>query len=471
MCKGYFERFFYNTTSNLCEKFIYGGCQSNENNFETLALCNEQCNDRTLNRLSLLPKDQVCNLDAEPGPCYASFNKFSFNKATNKCEKFTYGGCGGNANRFDTKSECENACPANETVSSLNLPVADRTCLLEKKPGSCRGYFERYFYNEAAVECQLFVYGGCEGNENNFQSKKNCEDKCKTRAVDNVTLAPASFIAASVESTGLKKNFNFQSCSLKKDSGPCEAYFEMFFFNADMQKCEKFIYGGCQGNENRFQTIEECESSCIRPASLNPAQVHVPFNKNVCKLAKDQGPCLAFFEMFAFNSNTGKCEQFVYGGCQGNGNRFATEKECQDSCENVNKVIEMRDICKLEKQPGSCRGYLERYHFDTATNECQMFVYGGCEGNANNFESKAECQRNCLEINTAVEEDFDENNCYLPSEAGLCYAYVPSYFYNAEANKCEKFVYGGCQGINLLYKKKLSEIILIDTNISINRKW
>ncbi len=382
MCKGNIERFFYNTTSHSCEKFIYGGCQSNENNFVTLASCNEQCNNSTLNRVSLPIEQQVCHLDTQPGSCFASFIKYSFNKATNKCEKFTYGGCGGNANRFDTRSECEKACPKNETVP-IKQPVADKICSLEKQTGSCRGYFERYFYNDATGHCELFIYGGCEGNQNNFQTKEQCENKCKSSVLEIITLAPAAFI----EEKSPNKSFNPQSCGLKKDSGPCLAYFESYFFNADTQKCEQFIYGGCKGNENRFQTIEECESSCKNTIGLNPIQVNQPFDKNVCKLKKDTGPCLAFFERFAFNSDTAKCEQFIYGGCQGNGNRFLTEEECQDLCGNVSND----------------------------------------------------------------KEDFEEASCYLPSDSGLCEAYIRSYFYNKESKKCEQFIYGGCGGTTDLY--------------------
>nr|UQV80933.1 platelet inhibitor 1 [Necator americanus] len=45
------------------------------------------------------------------------------------------------------------------------------------------------------------------------------------------------------------------------------------------------------------------------------------------------GPCLALFTKWGFNSTSGKCEEFTYGGCQGNGNKFDTEKECRNRCE------------------------------------------------------------------------------------------------------------------------------------------
>jgi len=52
-------------------------------------------------------------------------------------------------------------------------------------------------------------------------------------------------------------------CSLPVEVGPCRGYFPKWFYNSTSQRCEKFIYGGCQGNENRFETRELCESACV----------------------------------------------------------------------------------------------------------------------------------------------------------------------------------------------------------------
>ena len=51
-------------------------------------------------------------------------------------------------------------------------------------------------------------------------------------------------------------------CLLPKDSGPCEAAFPSFFFNQRTGQCERFLYGGCEGNENRFETLRECLQQC-----------------------------------------------------------------------------------------------------------------------------------------------------------------------------------------------------------------
>ena len=51
-------------------------------------------------------------------------------------------------------------------------------------------------------------------------------------------------------------------CELPGDSGPCVAAFPRYYFNKSSGMCEKFIYGGCEGNQNNFRTIGECKRTC-----------------------------------------------------------------------------------------------------------------------------------------------------------------------------------------------------------------
>ncbi|CAF1564629.1 unnamed protein product [Rotaria sordida] len=51
-------------------------------------------------------------------------------------------------------------------------------------------------------------------------------------------------------------------CELPPVHGMCRAYFKRFFFNSTINRCESFIYGGCQGNGNRFQSSDECMRVC-----------------------------------------------------------------------------------------------------------------------------------------------------------------------------------------------------------------
>nr|D2Y488.1 RecName: Full=Kunitz-type serine protease inhibitor conotoxin Cal9.1a; AltName: Full=Conkunitzin-Cal9.1a; Flags: Precursor [Californiconus californicus]ADB04231.1 conotoxin Cal 9.1a precursor [Californiconus californicus] len=54
--------------------------------------------------------------------------------------------------------------------------------------------------------------------------------------------------------------------------------------------------------------------------------------RDVCELPFEEGPCFAAIRVYAYNAETGDCEQLTYGGCEGNGNRFATLEDCDNAC-------------------------------------------------------------------------------------------------------------------------------------------
>ncbi|KAH8283632.1 hypothetical protein KR018_010048 [Drosophila ironensis] len=43
----------------------------------------------------------------------------------------------------------------------------------------------------------------------------------------------------------------------------CTAYIPNYSYDSQRNECVKFIYGGCQGNDNRFLTREDCEAQCL----------------------------------------------------------------------------------------------------------------------------------------------------------------------------------------------------------------
>ena len=45
LCRAYFTRYFYNTSSARCDEFVYGGCGGNKNNFIKKVHCKAKCDD------------------------------------------------------------------------------------------------------------------------------------------------------------------------------------------------------------------------------------------------------------------------------------------------------------------------------------------------------------------------------------------------------------------------------------------
>ncbi|CAH1988433.1 unnamed protein product [Acanthoscelides obtectus] len=74
-------------------------------------------------------------------------------------------------------------------------------------------------------------------------------------------------------------------CMQDADQGPCQGYFNRWFFDSSKVTCLSFIYGGCRGNRNNFLTFEECMGVCqvVRDAltgNLQPSTRIPPLNQN-----------------------------------------------------------------------------------------------------------------------------------------------------------------------------------------------
>lgn len=63
----------------------------------------------------------ACNLPADPGPCEAAFGRYYFNKADGHCDMFSYGGCEGNGNNYESLEECQRVCPTIHEHTSMFL--------------------------------------------------------------------------------------------------------------------------------------------------------------------------------------------------------------------------------------------------------------------------------------------------------------------------------------------------------------
>lgn len=55
------------------------------------------------------------------------------------------------------------------------------------------------------------------------------------------------------------------------------------------------------------------------------------------------------------------------------------------------------DKCAGPPEAGSCKNFIYKWRYDTATKECTTFVWGGCNGNPlNRFNTEAECLHHCV---------------------------------------------------------------------------
>lgn len=55
-----------------------------------------------------------------------------------------------------------------------------------------------------------------------------------------------------------------EKCDAKPcETGPCRAMFPMWRYIKKSNMCESFVYGGCEGTKNMFETEEECKQQCM----------------------------------------------------------------------------------------------------------------------------------------------------------------------------------------------------------------
>uniref|UniRef100_A0A8C7ZIM1 BPTI/Kunitz inhibitor domain-containing protein n=1 Tax=Oryzias sinensis TaxID=183150 RepID=A0A8C7ZIM1_9TELE len=125
-----------------------------------------------------------------------------------------------------------------------------------------------------------------------------------------------------------------------------------------------------------------------------------------CAKAPDSGPCFGMVQRYFYNPTKMSCEIFNYGGCLGNQNNFVTEKECLQRC----------PVCRLPMDAKPCVGSPPIWTFNSTSGLCVPFKQGYCQANGNKFYTKSECDEYCGVIK-AGEAMFDKHTFMLQ---GLC---------------------------------------------------
>ncbi|CDW53015.1 protein mig c; protein mig b; protein mig a [Trichuris trichiura] len=504
-CAGRDIRYFYSDKSRTCEQFTYGGCLGNSNRFATKEECEKRCGSRrttpsteghtvdmgptsgvfSVSRIDQDIKDAkvICSLPRDTGPCRAYIPSFYFDQTTQRCLQFTYGGCQGNANRFTTKQECQAFCgsvrhqnlvqegneltdsepPQTEegyesefdSIGSNELdPHRSHVdyCNLPPHAGDCRANTPRWYYNPKRGECLQFVYGGCRGNQNNFNTREDCERVCLDFGAENgdqthvqyqrpdeqvQTAAPPTKAYVMPRLYPLPTSVLPDLCRQAKEVGHCYGNILNWYFDSERMQCTSFMYTGCGGNSNRFSSEEACERACGAYR-----------DQDVCALPADEGPCLASVPKWYYDSSTGQCTNFVYGGCEGNGNRFSSKEECQNLCRHSQVSDRSADVCQLDRDAGPCLDPISQWYFDRASQTCKLFTYGGCRGNENRFNTKKECEARCgpSQSSRAGHLEMKKDVCRLEFEAGPCHNSQQKWYFDSKSGRCREFVYGGCGG-------------------------
>ena len=126
------------------------------------------------------------------------------------------------------------------------LPLAfslNPVCLFPQKVGPCEAAFHHFYFNGDTKKCEPFLYGGCQGNPNNFKTLEECSKTCEDSSL-GLALGYPSY------------------CYYLPDSGPCSGYYARYYYDYDFNYCFSFLYGGCGGNSNNFVDVQSCIKTC-----------------------------------------------------------------------------------------------------------------------------------------------------------------------------------------------------------------
>ncbi|XP_074950079.1 tissue factor pathway inhibitor isoform X2 [Phalacrocorax aristotelis] len=287
----------------------------------------------------------VCAMKADEGPCKAIHMRYYFNIQSRECEIFEYGGCHGNENNFLTLEECQKKCVVTDnfkqSISCTTLPLLSDArelpqkmtlakikkekpsfCFHEKDPGICRGYFSRYFYNKETKICEVFKYGGCLGNQNNFKSLEECQTTCQGNS-NLLPIVPAEEHPNTVNSSSPEEEHN---------------QFPGIFVN--------LLPTAPNDKSNTPNSSSPKEERNQFPFFFEPPPI-----PSLCMTPMDRGLCRAKELRFFYNYSTGRCHPFSYSGCGGNENNFTSRKSCLRNCKKgFNKKKSERKLIKIKKK-------------------------------------------------------------------------------------------------------------------------
>ncbi|CAD5226145.1 unnamed protein product [Bursaphelenchus okinawaensis] len=359
----------------------------------------------------------------------------------------------------------------------VGFTYGDERCFEPLDVGPCTFFVKKWYYDQASKECRAFNYGGCLGTRNRFGSKQDCLKSCIYKMDDPVALP--------------------EICLLDADPGHCsdERTGQWWhYFNAELGICDKFMYYGCGGNNNRFYSLYQCRKVCgerMDPQiACERCDVRTSFCQAVNKykytcecregyIKASNGDCIDMDECELMQADCGdnsRCINTIGSyKCECLENYVGNGKECKyvgpatvtDDCDNCNENAICRDgkcQCKLgfEGDGFNC----------TDVDEC-MGTMPRCDPNAKCFNTigsyLCECSPgfagNGFECTTNTMSCLDKPS--RDYEASCTGEWREHFVFDHETKQCKMIWYDGCpsKSRNLYSDLSTCEEMCVQTHI------
>nr|XP_021001043.2 papilin isoform X2 [Parasteatoda tepidariorum] len=399
-CKAYSVAWFYDSDTETCKRFIYGGCGGNGNIYETEIECLQECKEN-LNYSKECPENSKFVLCGTACPLTCD----NFRNPPTECNRICYSGC-----------ECDEGYVRAENGSCI-LPENCPFSFLPNGPReNCPA---NSHFNPCGTDCPLT----CENYRNppdicNLMCRIGCE-------CDN------GYVSTSDGSCILPENCALQNCPANSVFSSCGSSCPLTCENYSRppESCTTMCKIGCECLSGYVLTED---GRCVLPVDcpVKTCPPHSQFNS-----------CGTFCPVTCENFRTPPefCIQVCKTGCEcESGYVLEEDGNCvlPENCANDNTT----DFCRQPRKVGPCRALVPRFYYNQRTKRCQQFYYGGCQGNDNNFKSLEDCDSTCIE---APQLPFA---CQQDREIGTCDQSFPRFFYNRTSAQCQDFIYRGCEG-------------------------
>lgn len=197
------KSYHFNFITGECVPFTYRGCGGNYNNYKDIYTCEQSCVATTLmfevdetERYSITLPVGVIKSEK-----YKSLNKISFAKFNEIRKKFPdkvefYGYMEGAQTDRRVRVDSDGSVDRDRIQEEVDILRSQSTpediCLRHKKKvDPCRAWMPRWYFDNDAKDCKIFMWGGCWPNGNNFKSYSECSNYC-FNFVDSNTVSRGS---------------------------------------------------------------------------------------------------------------------------------------------------------------------------------------------------------------------------------------------------------------------------------------
>ena len=361
------------------------------------------------------------------GSCSGRFRRFHFDNATNSCREFLYTGCGGNGNNYENGEHCKSICSAKSLVpiARVDPDIINLSCTQPLEKGTCGAFFPRYYFDSLSKQCIQFIYSGCSGNENNFYTGADCLQTCNGKSIVNLTITTPMEPEAPKDPARKK-----EICAQPVFKGSCERLMLRYYYNSRTNRCEEFIYTGCNGNQNNFIHGDHCVSFCnatgtdVLVSFVNPHDRSRSFNDwlNQGSLYPMVPQTYDAFNPFGGNVNAARpagsyfdddANAYIsgqgglypgYGGNKRPQNNYMphvaprTPFHHPHAHNAMTPVNKMASACYLPPDFSRCQfnpTQYTAYYYDSSRRICQQYLYRGCHQlNSRNYNHNGNSNNN-----------------------------------------------------------------------------